>query len=170
MRMLDLVKGIGDKTKAILESYGIVTLSDLVHYYPKRYETYFLSTLNDAEETTARWYQAIVKETPKLYKVRSKLTRMTVRVTIEDKEFTVAFFNQNYLMHILYKDTKIALKAKINPNIKSVNGLQLKRLDNFREGIVPIYNIEGVSDHKFLQFVSSALALTKHQVEENIPK
>lgn len=34
------IKGIGDKTEKLLNKLGIFTIDDLVHYYPKNYETF----------------------------------------------------------------------------------------------------------------------------------
>lgn len=167
--MLESIKGIGGKTVHVLAEYGITTIHDLIHYYPRRYESFYLSTLQEADGQTAQWFKAMVKESPKLYSVRPKLTRITVKIVIENTEFTVAFFNQNYLMRILLKGTNIAVKAKIDPKISAINGLQIKLFENFKTGIMPIYNIEGISDHKFLQFVQSGLRLEGHKAEENIP-
>lgn len=35
----DALKGVGEKTKKIFERAGIFQLGDLLHYYPRAYDT-----------------------------------------------------------------------------------------------------------------------------------
>ena len=37
---IETLKGIGEKTAKLFEKVGIRTIDDLLHYYPKGYDTY----------------------------------------------------------------------------------------------------------------------------------
>ena len=37
---IETLKGIGEKTAKLFEKVGIRTVDDLLHYYPKGYDTY----------------------------------------------------------------------------------------------------------------------------------
>ena len=39
------LKGIGEKTAKLFEKVGIRTIDDLLHYYPKGYDTYGSSNI-----------------------------------------------------------------------------------------------------------------------------
>ena len=39
-KLLRELKGVGEKTEKLFQKIGITTTDDLLHYYPKGYDTY----------------------------------------------------------------------------------------------------------------------------------
>ena len=78
-----VLKGVGASRAAQLEKLGIVTLEDLIHYYPRDYEDRtMLVTLSQLTTEEPACFRAMVLSTPRTSYVRRGLTY--TRCTISD--------------------------------------------------------------------------------------
>lgn len=95
------LKGIGDKTAKLFHKLDIFTVGDLIHHYPRDYET-FQEPVTIAEappgETCAVY--ATVTASPNLKKVRN-LTIMNVNIRDNTGNMQLTFFNMPYLKNVL---------------------------------------------------------------------
>lgn len=80
---LDTIKGVGPKTFAQLESAGLRTVDDLVHFLPRAYEDYTkVSTINDL--------------VPGNVVVRGKITNVSQRYVRRGLHITQAVLSDDY--------------------------------------------------------------------------
>ena len=78
-----VLKGVGASRAAQLEKLGIVTLEDLIHYYPRDYEDRTkMVTLSQLTTEEPACFRAMVLSTPRTSYVRKGLTY--TRCTISD--------------------------------------------------------------------------------------
>ncbi|MDR0963539.1 MAG: ATP-dependent DNA helicase RecG [Clostridium sp.] len=91
------IKGIGDATGALLRKLDIFTVSDLLAFYPRRYERYDapipISQLRDGQPSAV---SAIVLTTPRSKMIRN-IPVLEVPLGNEHATLTLRFFHQPYL-------------------------------------------------------------------------
>lgn len=95
------LKGIGEKSYALYNKLNIYTVNDLLHYYPRDYETYHdLVTISECSEQSVCAIEAVVVGNPIVKKIRN-LTVMNILVKDKTNQAHLTFFNMPYLSHVL---------------------------------------------------------------------
>ncbi|MBD5150240.1 MAG: ATP-dependent DNA helicase RecG [Oscillibacter sp.] len=92
------VKGIGEQRAKGLEKLGILTLRDLISYFPRAYDdrrTY--KKIKDLEEGESACVEAMVASAPTLSRIRKGLELVKLRAVDETGALDVTFFNQAYM-------------------------------------------------------------------------
>jgi len=170
MSMLETIKGIGPKLKTKLNRNDIYDCFDLINKFPSRYEIYHLTTLSDAPDGVRITLEGKVSSQPIVSYIRRNFTRLTFKVIIENRPFTVAIFNREYLKNILDIGEDIVLTGTIDRVKNTFTATTLKLIRNFKNEIEPIYNIDGVGDSQFNKIVNLALAEYGHLIMDDLPK
>ena len=171
------VKNIGEQRMKKFHKLGIMTVKDLIEYFPRDYDDRSniieISQLKENENGTIR---ALISSEPET--IRIKNVRIT-RVKISDKSgiITASWFNQEYLKNTFKKgqeyffngkfQIKYGKKELISPEyelIKEGNILSSAR-------IVPVYSAtQGISQKIFRSIIRSVLDETQGQLYDFIPK
>ena len=103
---IDTLKGIGPKTSKIFESNGIITINDLMSYYPFRYDVIKRSNINELVQDDKIIIDGIVESNPSLFFFNKKMNKMTFKFNIGTHLLNVVIFNRGFL------------KSKINVGVK----------------------------------------------------
>ena len=103
---IDTLKGIGPKTSKIFESNGIITINDLMSYYPFRYDVIKRSNINELVQDDKIIIDGIVESNPSLFFFNKKMNKMTFKFNIGTHLLNVTIFNRGFL------------KSKINVGVK----------------------------------------------------
>ncbi len=169
MSRLETIKGIGPKLKDKLNRNNIYDCFDMINKFPSRYEVYHLTTLKDAADGVRITLEAKVSSQAVIAYIRKNFTRLTFKVVIEGRTFTVAIFNREYLRSILDIGEDIVLTGTIDrvKNTFTATTLKLKR--NFKNEIESIYNIDGVSDTQFNKLVKLAIQEYGNLIKDDLP-
>jgi len=164
---------VGKSTAGRLKKLGIETVSDLIYYFPFRYEDFSsvkkISELNPDEAVT-------IKVKIKLLANRRSFRKKTMltEALVEDDtgSLKVVWFNQPFLSKVLKVGEEIFLSGKLSESrIEMVSPEYEKvRKDTVHTArIVPVYHItEGVTQ-KQLRFLMSQVAPIFNVVEEFLP-
>ncbi|MDR0947886.1 MAG: ATP-dependent DNA helicase RecG [Lachnospiraceae bacterium] len=108
------IKGIGEKTAALLQKLSIETVSDLVRYYPRRYDTYEspieISRLKAGERCSVL---ASIASTPSTKIVRN-LTILEVIVRDSSAALCITFFNRPYLKNQLRRGAQFVFRGLVS--------------------------------------------------------
>ena len=169
------LKGIGTKLAKLYEKVDILTVNDMLHYFPRRYDDYtgmnYIARLQPNTLTT-------VIGTIKNSQVRvSNSGRKDFVVTLADGSgsMTITYFGQHFLARTLKNDRQIVVRGKTsiwrnqiqmtNPEWEFVDS------DNLHTaGIVPIYPLtEGLRPRGFRRTMRQVVTEWAEQVPEYLP-
>ena len=113
MSPLDSLKGIGEKTRQIFERAGISDIGDLLHYYPRGYETFEeITPIGEIyEKNQAALYGEIVSPL-NLRRVRS-LSIVTAVIRDQTGTIQVTWYNMPYLKNSLKAGSRYVFRGKV---------------------------------------------------------
>ena len=94
---LNTLKGIGEKTGKLFERLGILTLGELLAYYPRAYDTYEAPVaIGQLKEQTVMAVEAALKSPPELLRLNHKQI-----VSVRHKDLTgslqISWYNMPYM-------------------------------------------------------------------------
>ena len=93
-----VLKGVGASRAAQLEKLGIVTLEDLIHYYPRDYEDRTkMVTLSQLTPEESACFRAMVLSAPRTSYVRKGLTYTRCTISDDTAKVRVTWFNQPWM-------------------------------------------------------------------------
>jgi ATP-dependent DNA helicase RecG len=170
MSDLTIIKGIGDKTASMLATAGIRTPADLVRTFPVRYERHVLTDAGAARSGEAVAVSAVVREPASVAYLRRNLTKLTVVCDAEGLVFRVAVYRREFLRQALVVGARIVATGRFESGKKVFIASDLVLAGNYREGILPVYGIEGISDRMFSKYVAAARSLVAGTIRENLPQ
>lgn len=174
------LKGIGPKRAKIFADAGINTVSDLLHYFPRRYEDRAnlvpISKLKLGEIQTIKAKVLALGQRDSWRRRRFNITE--VAVGDETGRITCVWFNQPYLHQYFKSDTEVILHGKVevygsrlqmsNPEFEIIAdetdaGLSVGRL-------VPVYSLlQGFSQRTLRRLIKSALDEYLPKLNECLP-
>lgn len=138
---LERIKGIGEKSKAALESFGIHSVLDLVETYPRRY-------IDRSNMATLRELQLGV-DTLVMVKVvssraiRTQRGKSMVSVTVQDDtgKLSMTFFNQPWREKQLQPGMEVAVfgKAEMYRGYRQMTNPIVDRIGDQTGRVVPMY-------------------------------
>ena len=150
---LKKISGVGPKVYNILLEKGITDVKSLIYTFPSKYSIYKLTGFLYEGTMNAR---ATVIDEPQMRKL-SKNTIITFNTIIDDLSYKVSVFNMVYLSKTLHIGSEIVIIGEYNKDYKEINASKIVNLKDFKEGIYPEYNIEGIANANFNKIVNNAI-------------
>lgn len=147
---LNTLKGLGEKRAKILNEQGVVSIETLVLNVPKTYDHHKIESSSNIEP---RYFEATVMSEPKIAFIRKNLKKLTCKVTVDHKEFTLSLFNQIHWKRHLTKGVQIVIYGTLDGQVKAQK-IFLKH--SFIEGIIPRYKIKGIPDKTLQKWLHEA--------------
>ncbi|MDO8512950.1 MAG: ATP-dependent DNA helicase RecG [bacterium] len=174
--MLDLdisisaLPGVGPKIKEKLERVGLRQISDLLFYFPRKWEDYRnftpIAWCRRDEEVTIKGI--IIK----VEKERTRLRNMMIvkaRVQDETGEINAVWFNQGFMERMVRANQKVTLHGKVDFDWKNKERVLASPILVKEEKIVPVYSEgAGISSKIYEKIIKSALAVADN-LEEWLP-
>ena len=110
---IDVLKGIGEKTKKAFQRIGIETIQDLLEHYPRGYEEFgmpvCISQITEGDTVTI---EASLVKSPSSKKVRN-LQILNAEVRDHTGTLSVTWFNMPYLMNKLRMGSRYLFRGKV---------------------------------------------------------
>lgn len=150
---LKKISGVGPKVYNILLEKGITDVKSLLYTFPSKYSIYKLTGFLYEGTMNAR---ATVIDEPQMRKL-SINTIITFNTIIDDLSYKVSVFNMVYLSKTLHIGSEIVIIGEYNKDYKEINASKIVNLKDFKEGIYPEYNIEGLANANFNKIVNNAI-------------
>lgn len=147
------IKGIGDKTLLLLKEKGITDIPSLIYTIPHSYVSYKLTSFDYYDEMNV---PAVVIEEVRLQKLKTT-TKVSFRVSIEGVVFNVVAFNMVYLKNVLKVGSEIVIVGIYDNEFKTITATKVFLKREYKEGVIPEYNIEGITNPHFQKIVLEAL-------------
>lgn len=161
---IETLKGIGEKTAKLFEKVGIRTIDDLLHYYPRGYDTYgepkAIEELSEDETGTVEGF------------LKSGATGVhvnglsIVQATISDMtgKLRLVWYHMPYLKNTLRPDSHFIFRGRV---IRKKNGLTMEQPQMFKpeayeellSSMRPVYaQTKGLGNKMITSAVEQALA------------
>ncbi|MDF2838291.1 MAG: ATP-dependent helicase, partial [Paenibacillus sp.] len=106
------LKGVSALKEGELHAFGIHTISDLLNYFPFRYEDYRVRELSDVKSGEKATIMGIVRGMPLLQRYGRAKSRLTCKVEAGGLLLTAVWFNRTYLQDQLRPGREIMLTGK----------------------------------------------------------
>ena len=139
------LKGIGEKTAALYEKLGIVTIGELMRYYPRSYERFESPvTIRAAAVMDFAAVRVVICSYPTIKRVHN-LSIINTKVRDEEgSELRVTWFQTTYLASVLRPGGWYVLRGKLSGNGKSrtLDQPQVYALDAYEQlqkSLQPVY-------------------------------
>ena len=138
--MLDKIKGIGPKTIIGLNNLNIYTVSDLLTYYPYRYNYYKPKNLSEIKENQEGVITGIIETKPIVLYLKKNLNKLTFNLNTGTEVVIVTIFNRAFLKNNLTIGKTISVIGKFNikKNIFTAKDIKLKPI--LHPEVEPIYH------------------------------
>ncbi|RAV19962.1 ATP-dependent DNA helicase RecG [Paenibacillus contaminans] len=167
------VRGIGAQKAEELGSLGIRSASDLLEYFPFRYEDYHVRDLTEAKEGEKITIQGTIYSEPVMQRFGRGKARLSCKV-VSDKFFiTAVWFNRPYMKEQLKPGLEIVLTGKWEGKRQqmTVSTSEFVGKENSRVGTLqPIYSVAGeVTQYGLRRMIAQALAQYGEMIQEVLP-
>ncbi|MGM0165290.1 ATP-dependent DNA helicase RecG [Enterococcus sp. AZ135] len=166
---VSVLPGVGPKRAQTLTELGIVTIEDLLSYYPFRYEDIQeknLLEINDQEKVTLK---GVIVSAPVVSRFGYKKSRLQFRMMQDHAVFMVSFFNQPYLKDKVEVGEELAVYGKWDAKRKSLTGMKIlggKQTEEY----APIYHVtKAIRQSTLIDLIKVAFEKFGDQVTENLP-
>ena len=149
------------RRRTLLSDMGICSLSELVNYYPKKYEDLSVCSLNlDNDDKRIVCVGKVYSEI-KNQRLRKNLSRMQFMVEVNNEIYTVTIFNRDYLSRLLYINKYIKIVGKLDYYHKSI--LASNIYFDFANNVITTYKlVEGLKDNEFKNIILEGLNYYKN--------
>lgn len=160
MNSVDTVKDIGPKTANILIKSGIKTISDLLTYYPYRFEVIAKSNIKELNEEDRIVIDGVIETIPSIFFFNKKMNKMTFRLNTGEYLLNVSIYNRAFLKSKLLIGTKITVIGKYNKKNNQLVATDIRfSLLPKEPKIEPIYHsIAGITSNQFNQYLGNIIA------------
>ena len=161
---IETLKGIGEKTAKLFEKVGIRTIDDLLHYYPRGYDTYgepkAIGELSEDETGTVEGFlksEATGVHVNGLSIVQATISDMTGKLRL-------VWYHMPYLKNTLRPDSHFIFRGRV---IRKKNGLTMEQPQMFKpeayeellSSMRPVYaQTKGLGNKMITSAVEQALA------------
>ena len=172
--MLEKIKGIGPKTKELLNKLNIYTINDLLTYYPFRYDYLRRTDLLNLKENISDIKIVMDGKVDSVVIMNhfKKINKISFRIETVYGKMGVILFNRAFLKNNLRIGTNIVVIGKYDKknNVLVASDILFKSLGT-KEEIIPVYHLtSGITSNTLKKFINEVLLSYKDQVVDNIPK
>jgi ATP-dependent DNA helicase RecG len=165
------LKGIGEETAEALAEMKILTVWDLLEYFPYRYEDYSLRDLTEVLHDEKITVEGKVHSEPSLVYYGRKKSKLTIRLFVGNYLIKVVFFNQPYLKNKIIMNETITVTGKWDAHRQTITANEMQIGPNAKaKDFEPIYSLRGkITTKGMRKFINIALQQYGLFIDENLP-
>ena len=171
------IKGVGEKTARLFHKVGILTVKDLIEYYPRTYDVYEepVSVL-EARVLDFAAISGVIIATPTIKRVRNLQIVSTQLRDNKGDTIRVTWFNMPFLRNTMKPGMRFVLRGRlqgygVNMTIEQPEIFTLGAYENQLGSMRPIYNLTAGLTNKMiskavLQVFSDGITITDNLTKE----
>ena len=161
---LENVKGIGPKTKELLNKINIYSVDELVRYYPYRYNIYSPENiLNHEDEQIC--ITGMIEGVPKLSYIKRNLNKISFTFLTNNIRCNVVIFNRAFINRYLTVGKYITLVGKYKRDKNQFIASDIKLKPIYKTEVEPVYHL--VNGLKTSTLESSIKSILESNIEIN---
>lgn len=167
---LNLIKGIGPKTKGYLEKLNIYNVNDLICHFPFRYEILKRSDLFNLRQDDKIIIDGYIDSTPSVFRFKGKMNKMSFRLRTKEAIINVVIFNRAFLKNNLTINKEITVIGKwdLLKNTIVASDIMFGLIGNEIK-IEPIYHtVAGLGRKQIINFIDGAFNLNP-EIDDYVP-
>lgn len=172
--MIINLKGVGEKTNTLFNKMGLLTIEDLIAYYPRDYDIFKEPVLiNNIKNDEVVAVEGIITKNIEIKKVRN-LQLVTTCIKDESGVLNITWFNMPFLRNSIKQGYRMILRGRIsNKNgratMEQPQIFTLLEYGQIVESMQPKYSlIAGITNNAVTKAVKQAIEL-KDVVQEYMP-
>ena len=166
------IKGIGKTASEKLATVGVMTVNDLLNYFPFRYEDRqavdVLTAAQDDKITVVGFVQTVP-----VSQFYGKTSRLTFKLLTGQNLISVTVFNQNYLKNKLQMNTEVLISGKWDRKRRAITASRVQLHTHVDEvnRFEPVYHLKGDLQLRSLRkWMALALQQVEGQIRETLPE
>ena len=163
---LSKVTGIGTKNISLLNSVGIYDVTDLLSYYPYRYQIDKINNINDVKSNESVIIEGIVDSVPIVRFFAAKKNILSFRLYTSNKLINVSIYNRAFMKRNITPGKTITILGKYDEkkNTLVANNIILSKIeDNKIESIYHLTN--GLNNKTLSKLIKNALDMNIETVD-----
>ena len=153
---VEKIKGVGPSLLEKLHQLKIVSVKDLLEYFPYRYENFELIDIHRAMHEEKITVEGKVITACQVQYYGKMKARMTFNVLVNHEVVKVVVFNRTFLKNQLKLDTLITVTGKWDLGRKVITATDIKMGTADGRGIEPVYSLKEVPLKTFKKIVKEA--------------
>lgn len=164
---VEKLKGVGKKRKEALNNLGVITVWDLLTYFPFRYEDLTVKDIKNIEDRQKVVLEGIVIARPHLQYYGRKKNRLSFRIKVKDAIIPINFFNQPYLAKLVEEGSKTKVFGSWDARRMQLSGIKIIKHSSENEKFEPIYHSSKEISHTVIRkLVRQSWDLYHQKIEE----
>ena len=166
---LNLIKGIGPKTKRALENLNISSVEDLLSYYP--YDYLVLEKTKLDKNNTKVVIDGIIETMPQIFFFSKNKNRLTFKIMAQNLLLNVTIFNRGFLKNNLTIGTNVIIIGEYDYHKSSIvaSDIRFGKLPN-TPIVEPKYHAtKAIKSKEIHKIINNALSY-KNMVKPIIPE
>lgn len=171
MLELENIEGVGPKTKELLNKIKIYSVSDLLYYYPYRYDIIKRSDLSNLEDGDKIIIDGVIEGQPTIIYINKNLKKIIFRISNKIAVLNVTLYNKTYLYQDLKFGKEVTIIGKYNKLKNTIIATDI------RFGLLPpsakiepiYYTTSGLSVKQISKFITSIL-YDDYEVVDLVPR
>lgn len=165
--MLDQIKGVGPQILKAFRKANIWSTYDLILHYPKRYETFSMTSIDHIKDKEVVTVLATITSDLQYSKFQ-KLERIMFQVEVFGQKIKAIAFGRGYLKDQYKQHDEIIIKGTYHAYKKEINIQTITKREK-HQLFKPIYGIDGVPDYHVQKIVHEIIETKAVQIYEIIP-
>lgn len=163
------VKGVGPSLLEKLHQLKIMTVKDLLEYFPYRYENFELIDIHHAMHEEKVTVEGKVITACSVQYYGKMKARMQFSLLVNHEVIKVVVFNRQFLKNQLKLDTLITVTGKWDLGRKVITATDVKLGSAEGRGIEPVYSLKEVPLKTFKKILKAAYDQYGDQINDDIP-
>lgn len=163
------VKGVGKAMVEKLAQLKIMTVKDLLEYFPYRYENYELIDIHHAMHEEKITVEAKVITACSVQYYGKMKARMSFNVLVNHEVVKVVVFNRQFLKNQLKLDTLITVTGKWDLGRKVITATDIIIGSAEGRGIEPVYSLKEIPTKTFKKIVKAAYEQFHSLINDDLP-
>ena len=171
MELLNDIKGLGPTGINNLKKLNINSCSDLINYFPFRYEIIKRSDLSQLDQDDKIIIDGVIESIPSVFYINAKMDKMTFKIKTDKNLFNVVIFNRCFLKNRLLINSIITIIGKFDKKHNTIVANDI-RFEAIGDGIKiePVYHtVSGISNKKIENYILQ-LINSDYDMEDLVPK
>lgn len=164
---LDDIKGVGEKTIFLLRKLNLITMQDIITYYPYRYNIYKISdVLTDDDIITIN---GVVESEAKVNYVKRNFNRLSFRFRSKSLIINVTIFNRAFLRKNIKVGKELSITGKYNKKTNTFIANEIK-FDVIKGTVIePVYHLVKGLNNKLINKIIMETLKSNIDIDDYIP-
>ena len=164
------IKGVGPKVVEKLNAMGIFTVSDLIHYFPYRYENYELVDIKRAAHDEKITVEGKVVSGVSVQYYGKMKSRLTFSIQIDTEVIKVSMFGRTFLKSQLVMDALVTVSGKWDLGRRAITATDLRMGSALGRTIEPVYSLKDIRLASFQKYMKEALESGDFPITDDLPR